>query len=190
MWLFAFIASLGFGILYAHTAFAYAMLSTALMLGGIAFGIIFVSFVLPPQLYRYTNVDAAPRVQTQVINRAILGAFFVLALNISVWLALGGGESLLEELYAYTLLAIFVFHGWAGAIALHIVYLQQTHQYNSNQLVAVIGLVTLGLFVLVLFLIALDWGIVRDAYIHRRDVILITLIMLGYGRAVYLMAHH
>ncbi len=51
-------------------------------------------------------------------------------------------------------------------------------------------LITLVLFVVVLFLLALDWGIARDAYVHLRDLTLVTLILLGYGRGVYLMAHH
>jgi hypothetical protein len=30
----------------------------------------------------------------------------------------------------------------------------------------------------------------RDASIHVRDLTLVTLVLLGYGRAVYVMAHH
>jgi uncharacterized membrane protein len=90
----------------------------------------------------------------------------------------------------YTLITVFIFYGFAGAIASHVVYLQQTKQYNSNQLVAVLALVTLLLFVLILYFVALDWAMARDAYVHLRDLTLITLILVGYGRAVYLMAHH
>ena len=79
---------------------------------------------------------------------------------------------LLEEMYMYTLIAVFIFYGFAGAIASHVVYLQQTKQYNSNQLVAVLALVTLLLFVLILYLVALDWAMARDAYIHLRDAMI------------------
>ncbi len=190
MW-FAFGTSLGFGILYAETAFARTnALVPAAMIGGLAGAVFLATFLLPARIFRYTNADAAPRVQTQVLNRALASAALILALNIIVWFALGASVELLEELYAYVLVALLLFHGFAGAIASHVVYLQQTQQYNSNQLVAVIGLVTLILFVLVLFLLALDWMTPRNAYIHVRDLTLITLVFLGYGRAVYLMAHH
>lgn len=190
MW-FAFGASLGFGILYAETTFARMnTLPSAAIVGGVAGLIFLATFLLPARVFRYTIADVAPRVQTQVLNRALVSAALILALNSGVWFALGASVELLEELYAYTLVALVLFHGFAGAIASHVVYLQQTKQYNSNQLVAVIGLVTLILFVLVLFLLALDWMTPRNAYIHVRDLTLITLVFLGYGRAVYLMAHH
>lgn len=191
MILYALFASCGFGILYAETTFArlQSPLPTAII-GGLAFAAFLISFLLPPQIFRYTNDDIAPRVQTKVINRAILAAVIVLALNVVVGFALADGVRLLEELYGYSLVALFLFHGFAGAIASHVVYLQQTQQYNSNQLVAVIGLVTVILLVPMLYLIALDWAIPRDAYIHLRDLTLVTLVFIGYGRAVYLMAHH
>ena len=37
----------------------------------------------------------------------------------------------------YSAVAIVIFHGLAGMYANHIVYLQVTRQYNSNQLLAV-----------------------------------------------------
>jgi hypothetical protein len=61
---------------------------------------------------------------------------------------------------------------------------------HSNQLVAVLVLVTLILLVLVLYFLAFDWAIPRDASIHERDLTLLTLVLLGYGRAIFLMAHH
>lgn len=188
---YAIFASLGFGILYTETAFArVGTILPAAIVGGLAWAVFLKAFLLPPRIFRYTHDDAAPRVQTQVLNRALLGAAMILALNIVVWFALGASVGLLEELYGYSLVALLLFHGFAGAVASHVVYLQQTQQYNSNQLVAVIGLVTIVLFVLILFLLVLDWTSARDAYIHVRDLTLITLVFLGYGRAVYLMAHH
>lgn len=190
LWYSLFVA-LGFGAIYAGMAFVriHQVWLIALM-GGLSFLAFLISFLLPPRLFRYTNDDLAPRVQTQVILRAAVGSAIILLLNVIVWLVLGRSEPLLEELYMLTLIAVMIFHGWAGAIASHVVYLQQTKQYNSNQLVAVITLVTLLLFVLILYFGALDWAIARDAYVHLRDLALVTLVLVGYGRAVYLMAHH
>jgi hypothetical protein len=188
---YAIFASLGFGILYTETTFVRAgTILPAAIMGGLA-GIVFLTaFLLPSRIFHYSNDDVAPRVQTQVLNRALLGAAMILALNIVVWFVLGASVSLLEELFGYSLVTMLLFFGFAGAVASHVVYLQKTKQYNSNQLVAVIGLVTLVLFVLILFLLVLDWTILRAEYIHVRDLTLITLVFLGYGRAVYLMAHH
>jgi hypothetical protein len=101
-----------------------------------------------------------------------------------------GDVSLLEGLYVYSLVAGLLFHGLGGAVASHVVYLQQTKQYNSNQLVAVLVLITLILLVLVLYFLAFDWALPRDTSIHVRDLTLLTLVVLGYSRAIFLMAHH
>jgi hypothetical protein len=191
MFWFSFFAAVGWGILYFQTAFARtASLTPASLIGGLAFFTFLISFLVPPRFYRYTYQDVAPHVQTQVITRAAVGALLVLLLNGVVWGMLTRDIPLLEELYGYSLLAIFLFHGLAGAMASHVVYLQRTHQYNSNQLVAVIGAITLILLILVLYLVTMDWALPRDASIHLRDLMLTTLIFLVYGRAVYLMAHH
>lgn len=188
---YSLFVSLGFGVLYAGTAFARIhRLESASVIGVLAFVAFLVSFFLPPRFYTYATDDVAPRVQTQVISRAAVSSMITLVLNVTVWVALGRSVPLLEEMYMYTLITVIIFHGWAGAIASHVVYLQQTKQYNSNQLVAVIALVTLILFVLILYFITLDWAIVRDAYIHLRDLVLVTLVLVGFGRAIYLMAHH
>jgi hypothetical protein len=188
---YAFIAALGFGALYAETTFARTQSSAmAWLFGAVTFLVFAISFLLPPRLFRYTNADPAPRVMSQVVARASIGAGIVLALNALVGLMLADGVPLLEELYVYALVAILLFHGWSGAVASYVVYLQQTRQYNSNQLVAVLVLVTLMLLVLVLYFLAFDWAILRDASIHLRDLTLVTLVLLGYGRAAYVMAHH
>ncbi len=192
MLLYALVASLGFGLLYAQTAFAHTGLAgTAAAAGGLGFAALLISFLAPPRWFPYTHAEAAPRVMTQVITRAIVAAVIVVAASSMVWFMVAPGSiSWLEELYAYALLALFLFHGFGGAMASHIVYLQATHQYNSNQLVAVLVTVTLLLFVLVLYFLTFDWAIPRDASIHLRDLIALSLVLLGYGRAVYLMAHH
>lgn len=188
---FSLIVSFGFGILYAETAFAQTRsLALAGVMGVVAFAAFLIAFLVPPRFFKYTNDDLAPRVQTQVLWRAVMATAIVLVLNVVVWVVLRRGVPLLEEMYMYTLVTVFIFHGFAGAIASHVVYLQQTKQYNSNQLVAVIALVTLILLVLILYFVAFDWAIERDAYIHLRDLTLITLVLFGYGRAIYLMAHH
>ncbi len=191
MFSFSLLAAFLFAALYAETAFARSSSpSIAAVFGALAFGAFTLSFFVPPRVFRYTNADVAPRVMSQVIGRALVAAAMVLLLNGVVWVALAGDIALLEELYGYALVAIFLFHGFGGAVASQVVYLQQTHQYDSNQLVVVLALVTLILLVLVLYLLTFDWAVPRDGYVHLRDLTLVTLVLVGYGRAVYLMAHH
>jgi hypothetical protein len=190
--LYALLASLGFASLYAETAFAHTQSPAIGITAGVLVFIAFsVAFLVPPLVFRYSNAEAAPKVMSQVMARAISAALVTLATAVVVWFVIARDEvSLLEELYVYSLLAIFLFHGFGGAVASHIVYLQQTKQYNSNQLVAVLVLVTLLLLVLLLYFLTFDFAFLRDASIHLRDLIAITLVLLGYGRAIYLMAHH
>ena len=191
MFLYAFFASLGFGVLYVETTLARTQPpATAWLFGAATFLAFLISFILPPRLFRYTNDDVAPRVMSRVIARAVVAALIVLALNVWVWFILAGDVSLLEELYVYSLVAILLFHGLGGAVASHVVYLQQTQQYDSNQLVTVLVLITLMLLVLVLYFLAFDWAMPRAASIHARDLTLLTLVLLGYGRAIFLMVHH
>lgn len=192
MIIYALIASLGFGGLYAQTALAHAQSpATAIAIGVlvlIGFGL---SFLAPSYWFRYSSEDVAPVVLSQLMRRGAVAAAIVLAMNIGVWLLIGRGSvSWLEELYVYSLVAIFLFHGFGGVIASHVLYLQATKQYNSNQLAAILLMVTLLLLVLVLYFVAFDWAIERDAAIHLRDLILITLVFVAYGRAIYVMAHH
>ena len=192
MILYALIASLGFSALYAQTTLAHAQSTpTALAVAAFVFIAFAISFLVPPRFFRYTHADAAPVVLSQLMARGGAAAAITLATNLVVWLIVGRGSvALVEELYVYSLVAIFLFHGFGGVIASHVVYLQATRQYNSNQLAAVLLLVTLLLLVLILYFVAFDWAIARDAYIHLRDLTLITLVLLAYGRAIYRMAHH
>lgn len=192
MILYALVASLGFDLLYAETVFAHTdspFLAAAAGIGTfLAFGL---SFLLPAYLFHYSHEEPAPRVLTQVILRATVGSLIILILNIALWLVIPDrGIPLLEELYMYALAAIVLFHGLDGAMASHVIYLQATHQYNSNQLVAVLAMLTLVLLVLVLYLLAFDLAVPREPYIHVRDLTLVTLVLIGYGRAIYRMAHH
>lgn len=192
MLLYAVTASLGLAALYALSAVERVTNGTlGITAGAIAFVGLVASFVLPPPLFRYSNADLAPRVMSRVVARAVAASLVVLAVDVGVWLTIARPEiSLVEELYVYTLLTVFVFHGFGGAVASHVVYLQETKQYNSNQLVAVLVLVTLILLVLLLYFLAFDFAIAREPVIHARDLIAVTLVLLGYGRAIYLMAHH
>jgi hypothetical protein len=192
MILYALIASLGFGVLYAQTALAHTQTpALALVVGALVLVASTLAFLVPPRLFRYTDADIAPVVLSRLMARGAAAAGIALATNIAVWLIVGRDNvALVEELYVYTLVALFLFHGLGGVIASHVVYLQATKQYNSNQLAAILLLVTLLLLVLVLYFVAFDWAIARDAYVHLRDLTMITLVLLAYGRAVYLMAHH
>ena len=192
MILYALAASLGFGALYAQTAFEHGQSpTTAIVVGGLVLIAFAIAFLVPPRFFRYTNADVAPAVLSQLMARGVAAAGITLATNLVVWLSVGRESvALVEELYVYSLVAILLFHGLGGVIASHVIYLQATRQYNSNQLAAILLLVTLLLLVLVLYFVALDWAIPRDASIHLRDLTMITLVLLAYGRAIYLMAHH
>jgi hypothetical protein len=192
MILYALIASTGFGALYLETAYAHSQsLTTAVAIAAFAAVAFAIAFLVPPKLFKADNSEAAPIVLSKLMARGGVSAALVLAVNVGVWLLLGPGQvSLIEELYVYVLTALLLFHGFGGVVASHVVYLQATKQYNSNQLAAVLLMITLLLFVLVLYFVAFDWAIARDAYIHVRDLTLLTLVLLGYGRAVYAMAHH
>ncbi|MCL4486805.1 MAG: hypothetical protein M1570_01585 [Chloroflexi bacterium] len=189
---FALLAALGFDALYAETAYAHTQSAAIATAAGLVVFLFFgISFLLPPQLFRYTDADPAPRVMSQVVSRAFLGSVFVIAGGIVVGLMIRRAEiGVVEELYMYTLTAVLLFHVLAGAAASHVVYLQATRQYNSNQLVAILVMITLVLLILILYFLAFDLALPRDAYIHVRDLTLVTLVLLGYGRAMYLMAHH
>jgi hypothetical protein len=192
MILYALIASLGFGALYAQTAFSHTQSqATALAIGALVLIAFALAFLLPPRFFRYTNADVAPAVLSQLMARGVAAAVITLTTNVVVWVSVGRENvALVEELYVYSLVAIMLFHGLGGVIASHVMYLQVTRQYNSNQLAAILLLVTLLLLVLVLYFVAFDWAIPRDAYVHLRDLTMITLVLLAYGRAIYLMAHH
>jgi hypothetical protein len=96
----------------------------------------------------------------------------------------------LGELYVYTLIGIFLFQAIGEVITNHVLYLQRTHQYNSNQLFALLAGIALLLFVMILYFLAFDLAQPPDLHNYVRDMLAITLVLGGYGRAVFLMAHH
>jgi hypothetical protein len=165
---------------------------TALFAGLLAFCGVFVSLFVPPRLCRYTLQMAASSVLTQLMRRAVLGSGILLVTGLFVWLNTGreGDPAILGELYTFTALGIFVFQGLGETLTRHVMYLQRTDQYNSNQLVAVLLTVTLLLFVLVLYFLAFDLARPPQFHAYVRDLMAITLLLIGYGRSVYMMAHH
>jgi hypothetical protein len=120
MLIFALVSALGFGVLYAQTAFARIPSAQAALLGGAIATLAFlVSFLLPPRWFHYTNADVAPRVMSQVIARAAVGALIVLGLNALIWFAFGASVSLLEELLRLRARRDFAVSrlGWRGCLA-------------------------------------------------------------------------
>ncbi|MBI5877578.1 MAG: hypothetical protein HZB53_08015 [Chloroflexi bacterium] len=150
------------------------------------------SYLVPPRLFGYANDQLAPVVLTALMRRAgvaiacLAAVAFIALVATGLWLDL----PFLEELYAVTLIGIVVFHGFGGPFAYHVVYLQETKQYNSNQLAAVLIAFTLMLFVLTLFFFNLDFGTARDGHTQLRDLLLFTTVFVGYGWTIYKVAHH
>ena len=166
--------------------------SLAPLVLGVTFLLWWLAYLLPALLFRYDNEQPAPVVLSQLMRRAglaitlvVAAGLFVLSLT-GLWLDL----PFLEELYATTLIGLVVFHGFGGTFAYHVVYLQQTRQYNSNQLAAVLIAITLLLFVLALFFLNLDFATPHDAHVQRRDLLLLTAVLIGYGWTIYKVAHH
>ena len=183
--------SLLFAFIYGETVIVRTPSVLPLVLAA-TFLLWLLSYVAPPELLHYDNSQVAPYVLGQLIKRAALSIAFVLAVDIFVLAVTGLWLDLpfIEELYAATFAGIVIFHGFGGIFAQHIVYLQQTRQYNSNQLSAVLIAFTLILFILVLFFLNLDFAIARDAHVQRRDLLMLTTILVGYGWTIYSVAHH
>jgi hypothetical protein len=189
--IYALIISLLFGLVYGEaTAVRTPAAATLVLVLTILLWL--AAYLLPPLIFGYSNEQAAPSVLSQLMKRAgiavtcvILASVLALAVT-GLWLDL----PFIEELFAFTLTGIVLFHGFGGPFAYHIVYLQQTGQYNSNQLAAVLIGFTLMLFVLALFFLNLDFGVARDAHVQRRDLLLLTTALIGYGRTIFMVAHH
>ncbi len=90
----------------------------------------------------------------------------------------------------YSVVAILVFHGLAGLYANHIVYLQETKQYNSNQLLAITMLLVTLFIVLLLYFLSFDFSANREPAIYVRDLALVTLAFVGFGWHAFRIAHH
>lgn len=180
-----------FGLLFAEAVWTRSP-SFAVATFAIVSVLWLLSYLMPPRLFHYSNDQLAPSVLTQLMKRAgvaiacIVGASVAALLFTGLWTDL----TTFEEVYAFTFIGITLFHGFGGPFAYHIVYLQETKQYNSNQLAAVLIAFTLMLFIVTLVIFVLDFGLPRDAHIHRRDLLMFTLVLLGYGWVVYKVAHH
>jgi hypothetical protein len=188
---YALIISTLFGLVYGEaTAIRSPAAATLVLVLTVALWL--VSYLLPPLLFRYHNDQQAPVVLSRLMSRAGIAVACVVVASVFALAATGLWLDLpyIEELFAFTLIGIVLFHGFGGPFAQHVVYLQQTGQYDSDQLAAALIGFTLMLFVLALFFLNLDFGIARDAHVQRRDLLLLTTSLIGYGRTIYLVAHH
>jgi hypothetical protein len=189
--LYALTVSLLFGLIYGE-ATAVRTPSAATLVLVVTTALWLVSFWLPPLAFRYRNEHPAPLVMSRLMSRAVIAVMCVILVSVFALAATGLWLDLpyIEELFAFTFIGIVLFHAFGGPFAHHVVYLQQTGQYDSDQLAAVLIGFTLMLFVLALFFLNLDFGIARDAHVQRRDLLLLTTSLIGYGRTIYLVAHH
>lgn len=185
-------SALLFGLLYGETVLARSgSFSTALLCSGVTVVFMLASFLAPRSFFRYTSKDVAPIVMTRVVTRAGISSAIVILMSVLIVLLSRVIEvSFLSEIYFYTLMAVLLFHGLGGAFADHVIYLQRTGQYNSNQLAAILLLVTLMLFVLALYFFSFDLSPTGPPHALGRDLIAITTALVGYGWAIYGMAHH
>lgn len=158
----------------------------------IAFAAASLSIYLPRKFFHYDLEDIAPTVLQKLMQRAVIGAAFILALPILTLFLLDAWSNpvLLGELFVYTLLGLFLFQGIGEVITNHIIYLQRTNQYNSNQLFAMLAGMAFLFFTLILYFLAFDLAQPPILKNYVRDMLAITLVLVGYGRAVFLMAHH
>jgi hypothetical protein len=180
-----------FALLYGEAAYTYATASS-LGAGLVTFTGVFLSLFAPRQLFRYTQQMNASMVLTRLMQRGVLGSGILLVTTLLVWLVIGrlDNPGVFGELYAFSAIGVFIFQGLGETMTGHAMYLQQTHQYNSSQLVAVLLTITLLLFTLVLYFLAFDLARPPEFHAYFRDLTAITLTLIGYGRAVYLIAHH
>lgn len=184
------LASVGFGCLYGLTVGYHGGPGA---LAGTVIGLVYLAaFVLPTRLFAYTDRDVAPAVLSQLGRRWVLATCLtVVAGAVAAWLTpWDRALQLAEELYMYSLVAIVVFHGLAGMYASHVVYLQATRQYNSNQLLALTMLLVLLLVMLMMYFLAFDFAASRETYVYVRDMLLVTLTLVGFGWHGFRIAHH
>lgn len=189
--LYALLIALLTAGLYANSASTVygAMILPVAILAAV---ITFVSLYLPRKFFAYRLEDIAPTVLQRLMQRAAIGTGLALTLPFATLALIGGWNNpqFLGELYVYTLIAIFLFQAIGEVLTNHVLYLQRTHQYNSNQLFALLASLALLFFVLILYFLAFDLAQPPQLKNYTRDMLAITLILVGYGRAVFLMAHH
>lgn len=184
------LSSAGFAVLYGLTVGHHG--GQGLAAGAVAGVAFLAAFLLPVRLFTYSTGDVAPVVLSQLANRWMVATALTLAAGLAAyWLApQAKALQLGMELYMYSAVAIVIFHGLAGMYANHIVYLQVTRQYNSNQLLAVTMLLTVLLVVVTLYCLSFDLAAARESYFYVRDLLVVTLAMVGYGWHGFRIAHH
>lgn len=189
--LYSFLIALLTAMLYATSVQAVSP-NLWLWVGILAGVLMFLAIFVPRRFFRYHLEDVAPTVLQKLMQRALIGSAFILAIPPLVLTIVGGWMNpvLLGEIYIYTLIGIFLIQGIGEVITNHVLYLQHTHQYNSNQLFAMLSVIALLIFVLVLYFLAFDLAQPPDLHNYARDLLAITLVLGAYSRAVYLMAHH
>jgi len=189
--IYPFAVSALFGAIIAELA-AVRMPPLAAPLFASTFALWLASYLVPPRLFGYSNEQLAPLVLSALMRRAGVALACMDAASLVALAATGLWLDLpfLEEIYAVTLIGIVVFHGFGGPFAYHVVYLQETKQYNSNQLAAALIAFTLMLFALTLFFFNLDFGTARDGHVQARDLLLFSTVLLGYSWTIYKVAHH
>lgn len=189
--LYAMLTAVLFAVLYAESV-SIANASVVAPVMGIVGVLFFASLALPRLIFKYTLEDIAPTVLARLMQRAAVGVALIgaaVALTLVV-VSRFDDPDFLGEVYVFTLLAFLLFQVVGEVVTDHVLYLQRTHQYNSNQLFAMLLGMAVLLLVLILYLLAFDLAQPPNLHHVRRDILAITLALLGYGRAVYLMAHH
>ncbi|HZQ10965.1 MAG TPA: hypothetical protein VFD70_30610 [Anaerolineae bacterium] len=188
---YALLTALLFGGLYATTANTVNPPLTLPL--ALANGVLlFLSIFLPRRFFRYSEVDGAPTILSKLMQRAVAGSGLVLVASVIALLVCHAWSNpmALGEIYVYGLIGVILFQGVGEVVTNHAVYLQRTNQYNSNQLFAMLVGMALLLFVLILYFLAFDLAQPPNLHNYTRDLFAITLVLVGYGRALFLMAHH
>lgn len=188
--IYALVSGALFGALFGLSAQSVSPTGTTVGLASAV--LMFASIYGPRFLFRYSSQQDAPTVLSQLIARATVGGGLVLASGALALLISGGWNDArtLGEMYAFTLIGLLLFQGVGEVVTQHVLYLQRTNQYNSNQLFAMLVGMAVILFVLILYFLAFDLAQPPDMHRYGRDLLATTFVLLGYGRAVFLMAHH
>lgn len=185
----AVISSAGFGGLFALIVGYHGGPPAVGVLAG---GLYLAAFVAPPRLFAYANSDVAPVVLLQLGRQWVAATLLTLlaTLTVAVLTPWGRPAQLGMELYVVTLTAVIIFHALAGMYANHVIYLQVTRQYNSNQLLALTVLLVVLLTAIILYGLAFDLAASREPYFYARDMLLVTLAVIGFGWHGFRIAHH
>lgn len=163
-----------------------------LLLGALVTFLCFASLYFPRHLIKYTFEDPAPNVLTKLMRRALFGSILLILAGVGALFLVNAWTNpvFLGEVYFYLLIGVLLLQVVGEVMTHHVIYLQRTHQYNSNQLFAMLAGIALLIFVLVLYFLAFDLAQPPNLHNYVRDLLAVTLVLGVYSRAVYLMAHH